>query len=534
LYTHASLGLPRNEMEEEREPDLVVIDEGFLSSMVGDFPKVSAEDVRRHIKHDSYRYLGRWIVDALADEDGARCFELLKDNGVTKEDLSEIDLSAIAPSVSFEPESDRPASLPSAKTCNALRGLIRVLREEWDLPHRTSPARLWYDADSNEVTVCRRKELRINDRTPVLLLDATADPLLLDELLPFTDFSRIDVRQNAIVVQVYDQTGSNTFWNENEDKVEQLVEVLKAWVSSGERPLLISHKPLAARLRTMNLEGVKVGHFGGIRGSNEFEYCTVVFITGRNSPPAALVEQQARAIFWEAEPPLVFEDTSDHLPLMLQGYWQSEKNQQPQSGVLINVFRDPRIAAVHQQIREAETIQAIARLRLVWAEHPKYVFMLGNLPVELPVDRLRTASDMFPDRLELELLKDGHIPLTARSLRKLKPDLCTSEDAARMMLSRSNVTDPTALDFLTPQMKALATKATYRAGDPRLTEHTHLFLPTCIEPLEEGSHVLFDGTVGNFRDLSEIEALLEEGWGEGNVQDLRIDGWAADGTEVDP
>ncbi|WP_210115111.1 hypothetical protein, partial [Roseovarius aestuariivivens] len=530
LYTHASLGLPRNEMEEEREPDLVVIDEGFLSSIVGDFPSAATEDIRRHVKHDTHRRLGSWIVDAIGDPHGEGVFKELKDNGVTEQDLAEVDLSAIAPSLSFDPESERPPRVTSAKTYNALKDLVRVLREEWGLEGRKAPARLWYDDETNEITICRRKELRINDKTPVLLLDATADPVLLDELLPFTDFNRIDVRQNAIVVQVCDQTGSNTFWNENEDKVEQLVEVLMAWVSSGERPLLISHKPLAERVRALNLEGVKVGHFGGIRGSNEFEYCTVVFITGRNSPPAALVEQQARAIFWEAEPPLVFEDTSDHLPLMLQGYWQSKKNEQPQSGVLINVFRDPRIAAVHQQIREAETIQAIARLRLVWAEHPKYVFMLGNLPVELPVDRLRTTIDMFPDRLELELLKTGHIPLTARSLRKLKPDLCTSEDAARMILSRSNVTDPTALDFLTPQMKALATKATYRAGDPRLTEHTHLFLPTCIEPLEEGGHVLFDGTVGNFRDLSEIEALLEDGWGEGKVQNLRIDGWAAEGT----
>jgi hypothetical protein len=44
----------------------------------------------------------------------------------------------------------------------------------------------------------------------------------------------------------------------------------------------------------------------------------------------------------------------------------------------IPAFSDPRIAAVLKQIREAETIQAIARLRLVWAKYQKRVFLLSN------------------------------------------------------------------------------------------------------------------------------------------------------------
>jgi len=38
------------------------------------------------------------------------------------------------------------------------------------------------------------------------------------------------------------------------------------------------------------------------------------------------------------------------------------------SGVSLSSFSDPRIAAIQKQIREAETVQAIARLRLVWAK----------------------------------------------------------------------------------------------------------------------------------------------------------------------
>lgn len=385
LYTHASLGLPRNEFEEERQPDLVIVDEGFLSSLVGDFPAVSAEEVRRHIKHDRHRRLGSIIVDALSDPEGPGLLEELKEQGVTRNDLSQIDLSDLAPNVSFETERRVQVSIPSAKTYNALRRLLRVLAEEFHLPGRTAPARLWYAENEGKIVICEQKELRVNAKCPVLFLDATADPVLLDRLLPFTEFQRIDVHQNAIVTQVYDRTGSNTWWNDNSDREDELAEVLSAWVDAGERPLVISHKALADRLRARNLDGVNVGHFGGVRGSNEFEDCTVVFITGRNSPPPSLVEQHARAMFWESNPPLIYEDPSQQLPLSLEGYWQSERCSQPQSGVMVNTFRDPRIAAVHRQIREAETIQAVARLRLVWSPLTKYVFLLGNLPVELPV-----------------------------------------------------------------------------------------------------------------------------------------------------
>ncbi|MEW9920094.1 hypothetical protein AB2B41_10795 [Marimonas sp. MJW-29] len=526
LYTHASLGLPRNEFEEERQPDLVIIDEGFLSNLVGGFPQVSAEDVRTHLKHDQYRRLGSVIVDALGDQEGPGLLAELKEAGVTKGELKEIDLSALAPDVSFDAKRETETPVASAKTYYALRSLLRVLAQEFDLPGRNSPARLWYD--DNTITICERKELRVNDKTPVLLLDATADPVLLDKLLPFTEVKRIDVHQNAIVTQVYDRTGSNTWWNESPDRVVGLVKVLKAWVAGGEKPLVISHKRLADALRERNLEGVKVGHFGGIRGSNEYEDCTVVFITGRNSPPPAQVEQQARAIFWDDEPPLGFEDTEEHLPLSLEGYWLSDRSGHDQSGVMVNSFRDERIAAVHRQIREAETVQAVARLRLVWSAHPKYVFLLGNLPVELPVDRLRTSNDMFPDKLELELLKKRNLPLTPASLLKLRPDLADNTDVARMMLNRSNVRNIHQLDFLPAEMRLLAQKVTYRAGEERLTEHAHVFLPKLIRSEQvSGDQGTPDFSVisASAYDYSEIKEVLEVGWGEGNVHELKVEPW---------
>lgn len=81
-------------------------------------------------------------------------------------------------------------------------------------------------------------------------------------------------------------------------------------------------------------------------------------------------------------------------------------------------FSDPRPDAVLKQIREAETLQVIARLRLVWAEYQKRVFLLSNLPVEMPLDHLVSVNDLMPDKLELELMRTEDLPLTALDLEK--------------------------------------------------------------------------------------------------------------------
>jgi hypothetical protein len=49
-------------------------------------------------------------------------------------------------------------------------------------------------------------------------------------------------------------------------------------------------------------------------------------------------------------------------------------------------FSDPRADAVLKRIRESETSQAIARLRLVWTDYQKRMFLLSNLPVEMPIE----------------------------------------------------------------------------------------------------------------------------------------------------
>ena len=143
-------------------------------------------------------------------------------------------------------------------------------------------------------------------------MDATADELLLEKAVGDTQLDRIDIKQNAVVTQVYDRTGSTTWWNKNTNEIDSLIQVMNAWASFGEKVLCVSHKQLADELRQSETlhYSVKVNHFGNIRGSNDAEDCDVIFITGRNQPPPSEVDIAARALFWDDETPLQTDEGS--------------------------------------------------------------------------------------------------------------------------------------------------------------------------------------------------------------------------------
>ena len=103
--------------------------------------------------------------------------------------------------------------------------------------------------------------------------------------------------------------------------------------------------------------------FGSLRGTNEYEKISVIFITGRNQPPLDDIDRQARAVFVNLGSPLSHDDL-ETLPTEQVEYWLSDRSPHKPSAITRNAFSGPRTEAIQGQIREAETAQAIARLRL--------------------------------------------------------------------------------------------------------------------------------------------------------------------------
>jgi hypothetical protein len=534
IYTHASLFLSRNEFERQATPDLVIIDEAFLASAVSNLPSIPVSDVTRHLRFDGSTDLGFYLGECLSTHNGDLSY--LRDKDIGAFELQAVSLEGLNSAASFSADTTQSRNVRSAKLYKNLNKLIEIAAREVEDQGRDSFEQLAFNSHKGEIVICEYKPIRVPQSAPLLYLDATADPIITEAYLPDLKYHRIDVRQLAVVSQVYDRTGSNSFWNNkiaDEQKnlsepiydpqhndLSSLITILNEWVKAGESPLLVAHKDLCDHLRghpTLN-EGVAVAHFMSLRGTNEYQDRSVIFITGRNQPPQDDIERQARAIFGNSGYPLGKDDLKD-LPSDQVEYWLSKRSPHSPAAITVPTFSDPRIEAVQKQIREAETVQAIARLRLVWAEYQKRVFLLSNLPVEMPVDHLIEFSDLMPDRLEMELIKTGDLPLTAMGLEKMRPDLGYAGAKARMLFQpgRSKASDPKKLLAQLPDLVRTTTQiATFKAGAKRKTTHRHLFLPKNYTGSPTSS-VFTPWT------LADVQTHLVIGWGPEAIEDLQLE-----------
>ena len=136
----------------------------------------------------------------------------------------------------------------------------------------------------------------------------------------------------------------------------------------------------------------------------------------------------------------------------------------------------------------------------------------------MPVDHLIGFNNLMPDKLEMELIKQGDIPLTPLGLEKMRLYLGCSGAKARMLFQpdRSKASDPKSLLFTLPTLVRTSSMiATFKAGNKRKTTHSHLFLP---------KNYSGDPYASIFTPYTEAEvlSLLETGWGIGNVEDLQL------------
>jgi hypothetical protein len=109
----------------------------------------------------------------------------------------------------------------------------------------------------------------------------------------------------------------------------------------------------------------------------------------------------------------------------------------------VGVHPDRRVQALEEQIREAEMIQAIDRLRLIHNEKRKTVYILCNIPLALPVDELVTWKQLTGDRRLSDALAEcdergwDTLPLAAKEMSRLFPKLWTTRKAAERWLAKA-------------------------------------------------------------------------------------------------
>lgn len=183
--------------------------------------------------------------------------------------------------------------------------------------------------------------------------------------------------------------------------------------------------------RSGQVHNADVIHFGAIRGRDEFKNHDWVAIIGRQQLPASAVEDAARALWYDAKEPLVlngYSRTSHKIQLLNGGHVVLPSWDHP----------DPRVQAVVRIRREAETRQAIDRVRLIW-NGPKLVFLVSSQPVGIPIDRALKWDELCAGGTKLELLLDqfgGILPLSASWLAANAADLFPTRKAAENWITR--------------------------------------------------------------------------------------------------
>lgn len=521
----ASAYLKERRPNELPEPDLVVIDEAFLPAIIKTV-EVSDPRLRQLLNNASGDSLGDDLVNALRD--GLPVLKKLREKGFDHARLTELEVDTSI-NIRFDPNTSGERNFPAAQDARErfeAAEVLETLTQEMANESRDDVERLRYDDRNFQVILVRIETMGIPEDAHMLFLDATADYSILNHLFGAIEFHRVDFEQRAYVTQVYDTQGTNHSWNTKEDQVDDLVAVIGTHTEIGHKILCVSHKALADQLRMRDDLGSNVGiaHFQAIRGIDEFKGHDSVFITGRHQAPQHAIDGLARAVWWNDETPLFHEAAaeinappSDDLERELRGYLTADPDDA--AGVYVRSFRDPRIEAIHKQTREAETVQAIARLRLVHAETIKNVYLLGNLPIEIPVNRLISWNELMLNDAERDLLKFGNVPLTARGWREMRPDLELNEDRAKKHQKRHGINDHSAFLEASPHLVRMGCVAVkfrpVEDGKPGRYSHAHLFKPD----LNDGSMTTkSDGLV---KFLENGDPNIEgSGWGPIKVEDV--------------
>jgi hypothetical protein len=461
IYAHAYLPLGRN-MLEGNLPDAVIIDESFWQVCIDENVPFNAMLLAHPDIPNEAKPLCRDILsNILTDLDAARI--RVQDATDSDEYMTAVRAlrranTTINPAMA---DDDIAATLKKSNTFTPIVQLLELLRMEsqFNRPVQT----ISYDRQSGSPLLHIKKSIRrfrekglraaFDYEPPILVLDANASQLILSQFFEIKRFEEHHVKRKAHVTQCYSTRASTTSLvperNENEtyraaaqQKLDQIQTWLDALAADGSCVLVVGPSSIVGNPREKKPALLRcppngyLAHYNAIRGIDKWKDFDIVVIIGRNQPPTEAVENKARALF-----------SNDAVPLKLTGVWSEAERRyyyddgsEYDTGVMVPVHADDRINSVLHQLRECESEQSVDRLRLIHCEHPKKVYLLADLPLDIDVHELRTFAEIVGggNRLELawDRLNAGVLPLSGKWLADRFPDLWKTEESARRGVER--------------------------------------------------------------------------------------------------
>jgi hypothetical protein len=464
-------GAQRQRLFNPKQTNIIVCDEDPTVSLVEEI-RLSPEGIRGLGTDD----LGETILAGLVHPAGLLSY--LRDHGVSADQLRDAAEDARKTERHqgqiSSPEVGDGALAQAAHSATRLVRISRILErlaDELSLGRPGPAYSLLHDGDG---LVAQGRRIWGFDDQRLLLLDGTANPDILRQFVPqLQDVPELRVQRNARITQVQDLTffrhslieratvgDDGSPWRPTA-RLARVAEFI-ALVARERRTLVVTNKRVRCALTGENpigmpvstpYAGADIAHFGNIRGTNEFEDHDVVIILGREQPTARAAERLAKAIWYDTAEPIRCIAAGPNAEVQYPYCWRPVSLRDGSlRRVHVRVHPDPRVQAVVEQIREAEMIRGIDRLRLIHSPREKTVFILCNIPLDIPVDRLVTWRQLAGDSRLADALavceENGWeaLPLAAAKLSELFSDLWPTARAAEGWL-RKNPLNPSNIYY---------------------------------------------------------------------------------------
>ena len=315
------------------------------------------------------------------------------------------------------------------------------------------------EAKTTVIKAHARKQLWDTSRQSWLILDGTAAVEKLRCFLPKIAERQIEVERNVIFVQVTHSTYSKAS-TIKDGKPTELLETACKFVELLARayPDRVAVFTTKAQRKAMTegdakgtfepFRGARLGHYGNLRGSNDFQDCEIGVPTGRPERYLDLIEDEVGAWYYDSPEPIHFIQPDKHGNRRLASrtaVYTMRDGTRDQEGKA-TYHPDRRAQMWLAESREAEMMQAIDRLRLIHNTKPKLIFILSSVPLPIPVDALITEEDIariveFAELLAQvdargAMLLTTATQLTPEHLHATWPERWPSPESAKYLLSK--------------------------------------------------------------------------------------------------
>jgi len=454
VYTHAHLPLERGELETWK-PSLVVVDESFFQSCLQRLkipaglllhPTLPANAAK--VCRDIHQHRVLYGIDVGMQR--LLCPSFLPMLNDARSALIKSSKTNLLPNMGAAQQT------PLITQAISFYPLIVLLQHlAWAALTNYPLQSLDFDQMTQTLMVHHRRDItRFDDQLKaprIMLLDASASQTVIEPFFTVGTISPMHIDRKAVITQCRSSRCSNTSLTPASQKtparqqdaavrlndVQVLIDRLEG---RGVRVLVVAASAITGN-PSSNIpsqltvsSGSELAHFNAVRGVDHWKLMDAIVLIGRNQPPVKAVEDIARALFWGGPNRLAL---SGQWSKVVKGYRTSGEP----FGVEVEVHADPRVQAVHEQVREEESIQAIDRLRLIYAPQVKHVFVLSNLVLDLEVHHLLDWHDItHGTRLEQakEALACGVLPLRPKWLSDRFGALWSTEKAAKEDVTRTH------------------------------------------------------------------------------------------------